>query len=241
MTTMVLPPAPSAILFDWDNTLVDTWPVIHEANRRLFEYMGREPWGLAEVKANVRKSLRETFPELFGDRWEEARDVFYRFFNEIHLEALEPFPTTPQMLRDLGGHGIPLGVVSNKSHDALIKEIDHLGWAMHFDVVVGAGVAPRDKPDPAHAQAALAHLDMDPSPAVWYVGDTDVDMILAGRSGLHGVLIASDEAARGADWEMPPKTVCADLSGLSGLVARLMSDKGGKATNTVVEGTGAKA
>ena len=32
-------PAPKAILFDWDNTLVDSWTVIHHAMTATFEAM----------------------------------------------------------------------------------------------------------------------------------------------------------------------------------------------------------
>ena len=32
---------PQAALFDWDNTLVDTWPVIHEAMNTTLSAMGR--------------------------------------------------------------------------------------------------------------------------------------------------------------------------------------------------------
>ncbi|HLJ20402.1 MAG TPA: HAD hydrolase-like protein, partial [Stellaceae bacterium] len=60
---------PRAILFDWDNTLVDSWPVIHEALVVTFEGMGHVPWTLEETKQRVRHSLRDAFPRLFGDRW----------------------------------------------------------------------------------------------------------------------------------------------------------------------------
>jgi phosphoglycolate phosphatase len=35
---------PKAILFDWDNTLADTWPTIHQAMSETFAAMGQEPW-----------------------------------------------------------------------------------------------------------------------------------------------------------------------------------------------------
>ena len=67
---------PRALIFDWDNTLVDTWPTIHEALSHTFEAMGVEPWTLEQTRQRVRRSMRESFPELFGDRWTHARDIF---------------------------------------------------------------------------------------------------------------------------------------------------------------------
>ena len=60
-------PAPKALLFDWDNTLVDTWSVIHHALAVTFEAFGRTPWTLEETRQRVRASARDAFPELFGE------------------------------------------------------------------------------------------------------------------------------------------------------------------------------
>ena len=59
---------PSAILFDWDNTLVNTWPLIHKAINVTFQEYGLEPWSLEKVKENAHESSREAFPKLFGER-----------------------------------------------------------------------------------------------------------------------------------------------------------------------------
>ena len=40
------PVRPRALLFDWDNTLVDTWGAIHHALTVTFEAMGETPWTL---------------------------------------------------------------------------------------------------------------------------------------------------------------------------------------------------
>ena len=46
------PPRPAAIVFDWDNTLVDTWPVIHESLMVTLSAMGHEPWTFEELSAS---------------------------------------------------------------------------------------------------------------------------------------------------------------------------------------------
>ena len=47
---------PRAILFDWDNTLVDNWPAIHDALNTTFAAMGHGLWTLDETKARLRKN-----------------------------------------------------------------------------------------------------------------------------------------------------------------------------------------
>ena len=56
---------PKALVFDWDNTLVDSWVMIHRALERTFIAMGRRPWTLDEAKRRVRASARDAFPKLF--------------------------------------------------------------------------------------------------------------------------------------------------------------------------------
>ena len=219
---------PRAILFDWDNTLVDTWPVIHAALSDVFEAMGHEPWTLAQVRARVRHSLRDSFPALFGDRWERARDVFYASFERRHLEALAPLPAADDLVAALAGQRLPLGIVSNKTGYLLRREVEHLGWTAHFGAVVGAGDAARDKPAPDAAALALDRLGLDhrapggaDSRAVWFVGDSNVDMEIAHVAGFTPVLVRRDPAPEGEFDRFPPALALPDCRALATLVSRL--------------------
>jgi phosphoglycolate phosphatase len=167
---------PKAIIFDWDNTLVDTWPTIHEATNHCRRAMGHEPWTLEETKARTRLSLREAFPLLFGDRWEEAREIYLTQYAAIHLERMCPLPGCLDMLEALAAAGIYLGVVSNKTGDVLRREAEHLGWSRLFGAIVGAGDAVRDKPAPEPVLLALAAGGISPGEDVWFVGDTATDI-----------------------------------------------------------------
>lgn len=197
-------PRPSAILYDWDNTLVDTWPVIHAAMNSLFRHMEMAEWTLEDTKARVRKSMRDSFPEMFGDRWEEARDVFYASFEAVHLDALIAAPGAESMLSAIQKAGIPQGVVSNKQGRYLRKEADHLNWTPYFHKLIGAGDAARDKPAP---DPAILALDGQPSgigPAVYFVGDSGVDMEIAHAAGMTPILIHPNPDLSGEFRDCPP-------------------------------------
>ena len=183
---------PRAVLFDWDNTLVDTWPVIHDAMVCTLEAMGHTPWTLEETRTRVRKSLREAFPELFGDRWEEAREVFYGRFRAIHLEKLALQPGAEALLDAFQARGCYMGVVSNKMGDHLRREAEHLGWNRYFGRLVGATDAARDKPALEPVVMALGECGIPPGQDVWFVGDTWIDMECAHVAGCVPVLICSD-------------------------------------------------
>ena len=178
---------PEAVLFDWDNTLIDGWAAIEAGLNDAFRAFGLPEWGRAEVLARVRHSLRDSFPPMFGAEWERARDIFYAGVRARHLDVLAPMPGVPDMLERMGG--LPLGVVSNKQGPLLRQEAEHLGWAARFLAVVGAGDAEADKPSAAPLLLALSRMGLRASPRIWYVGDTGVDMLAARAAGCTAVLL----------------------------------------------------
>ncbi len=189
---------PRALLFDWDNTLVDTWGAIHHALTVTFEAMDQEPWTLEQTRQKVRRSARETFPVLFGARAEEASGIFYRAFENDHLETLEPHQGAEALLRGLAESGsYYLAVVSNKRGDLLRREAARLGWDGYFARLVGANDAARDKPAVDAVQMALGDSGLTPGPEVWFVGDTDIDMVCATNAGCLPVLLRDEPPGAG--------------------------------------------
>jgi len=179
--------APTAILFDWDNTLIDGWAAIEAGLNAAFAAFGKPAWTREQVLTNVRKSLRDSFPEHFGAQWEHARDIFYGAVQATHLEVIRPLPETLAML-DAAAH-LPLGVVSNKQGPLLRKEAAHLGWETRFQALIGAGDALADKPSGAPLHLALARMGLMAGPAIWYVGDTSIDMQAARAAGCTAILL----------------------------------------------------
>jgi len=196
---MSTPPAglmrPRAIIFDWDNTLVDSWATIHDALNFLMEAMQRPLWTIEETRERVRLSLREAFPAIFGERWEAARDLYIDRFRAIHLERLTPLPGREAMLKALARDGHYLAVVSNKTGEVLRREAAHLGWSPLFGAIVGAGDCHADKPHHAPVELALRPSGIAPGPDVWFVGDTAVDMECALASGCVPVLLGEADGS----------------------------------------------
>jgi len=188
---------PKAIIFDWDNTLVDSWLIIQDALNATFLEYDVPQWTLEETKSRVAKSMRDSFPELFGDAWEEAGKAFYGHFEAIHLDRLSPLPGAAEALAELAGMGIYLGVVSNKTGHLLRAEAEKLGWAAHFGRIVGAADAPRDKPAPDPVHMALDGSGLTPDATVWFVGDARVDMECAVNTGCTPVLMRPEPPVNG--------------------------------------------
>ncbi len=201
---MTQPSAPRAIIFDWDNTLVDTWATIHDAMNTTLEHFDMAPWSLDETRNRVRQSMRDRFPALFGDQWHDAADVFYARYREIHIERLEPLSHTEDMLRSLSEQQIYMCVVSNKTGEYLRAEAAHLGWDRYLTNLVGASDAVNDKPasDPVHM--ALAGSGHTPGADVWFAGDADIDLECAINVGCTPILIRENAPDAGEFDDFPP-------------------------------------
>jgi phosphoglycolate phosphatase len=212
---------PKAVLFDWDNTLVNTWPVIHESMNTTLAAMGQATWRMDETKDRVRLALREAFPPMFGDRWEEARDIFYKRFREIHLERLEVLPGAEDVLKSLSERDVFLGVVSNKMGDHLRKESAHLGWDKYFGQIIGATDAAKDKPAREPVEMALRGSDTSPGPGVWFVGDTEVDMECGYNTNCVKILVREIPPSDGEFTEYSPDKHLLNCNELCALVSEL--------------------
>jgi phosphoglycolate phosphatase len=185
---MRLPP-PRAILFDWDNTLVDAWGTIQLALNAALTAMGQAAWTMEETRVRVRASLRDSFPRMFGDRWPEARDIFYATYRAKHLEAVRPLPEAEFVTSRLAGQGLYLGVVSNKTGPLLRAEASKLGWDRHFARMVGAGDAKIDKPAPDPVYLATQELHITDYNHVWFIGDAAIDVECARHAGCIAILV----------------------------------------------------
>lgn len=192
---------PSVLLFDWDNTLIDGWSAITAALNAAFTAFDKPLWTTGDTKNRVRVSLKESFPLMFGDAWERARDIFYTTFTSDHLAHVKPMPGAVEAL--LAAAPWPCGVVSNKAGGPLRAEVLHLGWSAHFGSVIGAGDASADKPDPAPILMALEQLGFAADRSVWYLGDTALDMAAARAAGVTAVLVGDASHDGGVEHAAP--------------------------------------
>jgi phosphoglycolate phosphatase len=209
---------PDVLLYDWDDTLVDCWSAIAAAMNAAFAAFGMPPWSVQEVRARARRSLREAFPDLFGPDWPRAREIFYAKLEEEHLGALSAKPGVEALL-DIG-RAWPQGVVSNKSGPVLRREIAHLRWQDRFDIAIGSGDAPADKPDPAPLRLALSALALPSARHAWYIGDSAIDMKAARAAGCTAVLLGNAEHDGGVQ-SLSPDIHAPDAAALAALLRKI--------------------
>jgi len=183
---------PALIIFDWDDTLVDSYPAIHLAINAARRAFALPEWSLHEARENCRIALRESFPLWFGEKWEEASAIFYESFAQNHITMLGLKAGAADILAFLSARQIPLAVNSNKTSSYLQEEMLHLEWAHHFSAVVGANDVARGKPNPEGVEKIRQQCGITADQPVWFIGDNAVDSATAHAGGCLPIIIAAD-------------------------------------------------
>ncbi len=185
---------PKAIIFDWDNTLVDTWPLIQRAINSTMVAMNKEEWSLKKVKDTVHKSMRESFPEIFGDNWQKAGDIYRNSYRSIHLDELTLLPSALKLINKLCEKNILQMIVSNKIGVTLRKETKKLNLADKFFSIIGSMDADFDKPNRAPFDLALSASGLTEQDHIWFIGDTVADIECAYDTNCQPIIFGYDSA-----------------------------------------------
>ncbi len=198
---------PKAIVFDWDNTLADTWPLIQSAMNEARVAFGKEAWSAREVKEKVHKSMRESFPVMFGDDWQSAGKLYLDSYAKNNLTNLKLLPGTLDLLQELKKQDIRVFLVSNKIGVTLRKEVKALNLGEYFFSVIGSMDSAFDKPGDAPVRLALQGSDVDfekDKADIWFIGDTISDIQCGVNCGFKPVIFNSDEGEVSASITQDP-------------------------------------
>jgi phosphoglycolate phosphatase len=186
----------STIIFDLDGTLVDTAPDLLAALNIVLAGAGHRTVAPAELRSLVGFGVRRLFERAFevtGTKISEAKmaeyhDEFLNYYRANIARESRLFPAVSDTLDSLARDGALLGVCTNKPHDLTGLLLDQLDLTRRFGSVIGAGLAPYNKPDPRHVLDVVAALKGDAKRAVM-VGDSAVDVDAAKAAGIPVIVL----------------------------------------------------
>ncbi len=188
---------PSQLIFDWDNTLVDTSNTLDICMKEAIERAGLDYMVYFERFKKIGfVSTRQLFPMLFNERSEEVRTYYYEAYAREHCKTLRPFEGVIAMLELLKAQDFIISIISNKMHYYLENEIKALHWQQYFDGFVGAGESKKDKPDFSHLELYCERFGFDVRMRnqFCYIGDSEVDLEFAFNTSMISVLIAHQDS-----------------------------------------------
>jgi 2-phosphoglycolate phosphatase len=172
-----------AAVFDLDGTLIDSTEAIVESTARALAELGWPTVPREVVQAHIGYKLEVIFPERSFAERRRLIEVIGRHYSGVCEAGTRLHPGMGELVRDLAGRGVPLGIVTSKRRDHSEAILKALGVRDRFRVLVGSEDVARMKPDPEGLLRAVAALGVAP-PECLYVGDTRVDVETARGAGV---------------------------------------------------------
>lgn len=184
-------PNVSAVLFDWDGTLADSFATTRYASLSVFRHFGIR-MDEARYQATYRPDWHETYRQLGipEARWDEAGAIWSRKYLE-RRHAVKLLPDALDTLRALADRELHLGVVTSADRRRFREDLDHLGLADRFGALVAFEDTRNKKPHPEGLLLALSRLGVEPRDAL-YVGDRPEDIAMGKNAGTRTAAVVSN-------------------------------------------------
>ncbi len=199
-------PAPRAVVFDLDGTLVDSVQDLAAAMNATLRELGHPPHPTAcyrqLIGAGANALVARALPPAHRRpaHAEAARALMRVHYRRHALRTTRPYPGVRWLLAELNRRRVPMAVLSNKLHQETVQVVRGLFPGVPFRAVRGLGPHSAPKPDPAGLLALARTLRLHPRQLL-LIGDGDADMLAGRRCGAYPV---------GATWGYrPPRELLA--------------------------------
>lgn len=198
-------PAPHAILFDLDGTLIDSAPDLGAAADQMRVERGLPSLPLEGYRHMAGAGARGMLGIAFGmtpdhPEFGEYKEEFFRIYERRMTQLTRAFEGVAEMLEHLTHSGTPWGIVTNKSSrftDPLVRQMALLNPAA---VVISGDTTPHAKPHPEPLFEAARRLRLNPEQC-WYVGDDERDIVAGRAAGMLTCAATYGYLGAVADWQ----------------------------------------
>ncbi len=178
------------IVFDFDGTLAETWPICFEAFRNAFMKHTGKHYTDEEIEAMFGPDEEGIIKRILPVGWEAGVQTYLEEYERAHTLCESLFPGIEDALTLLSKRNIALAMATGKGMGSTVISLKRLGLDGYFDVVEAGHAVGGRKWD--SIENILAAWGFRPE-EVAYVGDAPTDVDAARKAGV---------AAIGAAWSV---------------------------------------
>lgn len=176
----------TAVLFDLDGTLIDSYDLIAAAFREACRtVLGREPTE-AEVTSRWGEPLPVRLAAVDPTRVPELAAAYAAAYERDHDRMAVVFPGVREMLAALAARGLKMGIVTSKRRRSTELAIARFGLAPYIAAAVSAEDTSAPKPAAEPVLEAARRLGADVA-AIGVVGDGAYDVQAARAAGARSI------------------------------------------------------
>lgn len=178
----------TTLLFDWDGTVVDSAQLGLTAYEKSFAELGIR-FDHETYRAVYSPNWLSVYEGLGlpKEQWQRADELWTQHYGEQSVELIKGAGETVAKLRQ---KKYRLGVVSSGNDCRVNREIEELGLAGFFEVVICHEQIRNRKPHPEGLETAMRLMNSSQEESC-YIGDTPEDIEMGKRAGLLTVGVRS--------------------------------------------------
>jgi len=179
------------LIYDFDGTLFDTYPVFTEALLILLERHGIESdydTAYARLKVTVGHALRSYGFD--GDLFKPANKEFKAIYWELARTKQKPLPHVVEML-DYAIEKGKRNYIYTRSGKEVLELLEAWSLTDKFTFVIDATMTFPSKPDPAALNWLVERFSLDKSKCLM-IGDRDLDTESGNNAGMKSCLYDSE-------------------------------------------------
>jgi HAD superfamily hydrolase (TIGR01509 family) len=196
---------PDAVIFDFDETIIDLEPQHTAAHAALCRDLGCD---YAEMPESFRRgSGRRIIDDIRDMRaffgWIVSEAALFRQ-RQVHFDlvtassTLEPIPGVLELLRHVAASGVPMAITSSAVASSIEPILLRLGIRPLFSLIVDGSEVERGKPDPEAYLVTARKLGVAPARCIVFE-DSTVGVLAAKRAGMFTVGVPNARAQERQD------------------------------------------
>ena len=173
-----------AVIFDWDLTLWNSWDIHVWLMGRTADELGLPRPETSDIAREYSRPFRQHLAWFFGEEQGLVLDTYIAFYRGTVGAMAGLYSGIADMLTDLKGHGLKVGVFSDKREPFGTSELEQTGVGHLLDHTSFLLDGRPYKPDPQGLRDVMEALGVTPSETL-YIGDSSHDIQCAHRAGTH--------------------------------------------------------
>ena len=171
-----------AIIFDVDGTLTSTNQLIFDSFNFIAKKYLNRTFTDEEIVAMFGPTEDVILKKWCGDKYEEARAGYYRYYSDNHWKA-KLYPGMKEILDYLKSKKFPLGIFTGKGREATMITLRKLGVDHYFDLIVTGDDVTNHKPSAEGILKFVNHLGLK-NERVLMIGDSVSDVKASKEAGI---------------------------------------------------------
>ena len=180
----------NTIIFDMDGTLINSGKVITNSINFVRENIGLEKMAEKEILEYINTPHINTAEILYGTKefTPEQSKLFENYYTQNCTKDIELYDGIKEVLKTLHKENKKLAIATNAFSSFAKEMLEYLDIYRYFDVIVGADMVKKPKPNPEMILNIMQNLNADKSHTI-LIGDSHKDRLSAKSAEIKFLLV----------------------------------------------------